>query len=145
MMLELEEYGRSHAGGIKSIAFSELRSLLAIGSGDGVIRTWRYENDKLDFCGVLQGHSKAVTALQFSSDGSRLISGGSDGQVIEWGGIPGEQKWSTNVGVVDVLNVRFDALNTVTVRGVFQRICDALNVIVDALSVTFKHSFFWKE
>ena len=64
------------------------RSRFASGSRDGTVRLW--DGAKESFS-ILEGHSKAVHALSFSPDGSRLASSESGGMtVILWDGATGK-------------------------------------------------------
>ena len=78
------------SGWISSLAFSSDSKHLAAGCWDASgkktnsvpIRIWELENLKL--IQEIEGHSLAVFALDYSSDGKRLISGGSAGDLRFW-------------------------------------------------------------
>lgn len=54
--------------------------IVALGMNDGRLRLWsRYGDSQL-----FAGHSKAITALAFTKDGSQLASGSDDGTVRIW-------------------------------------------------------------
>lgn len=53
----------------------------AMFSNDFSIRSWDFLNGKLN---VLFGHESPVSKMNFSPDGSRLISGDQSGKIVEW-------------------------------------------------------------
>ena len=65
-----------------SVAYSPDGSMLATGSGTGVIRIYRPKTDASPL--VLRGHSMPVTQILFSPDGQEIISAGHDRTVREW-------------------------------------------------------------
>ena len=58
------------------------RDVYAVGYQDGSIRLWSAKNKAVIV--TFNGHKKAVTALQFDQDGTRLASGSQDTDVILW-------------------------------------------------------------
>jgi WD40 repeat protein len=55
---------------------------VAAGYSHGRIRVWHTGSKEL--CVMFNGHDKAVTALAFNGDGSKLVSGSADTCVIVW-------------------------------------------------------------
>lgn len=62
-------------------AVSSDGSLLAAGTGDGLIHLWDAAGRP---AGELRGHAKAVYDLAFSASGKLLLSGGADGMALVW-------------------------------------------------------------
>lgn len=54
----------------------------AVGYQDGSIRLWSAKSKSVIV--TLNGHKKAVTALEFDRDGTRLASGSQDTDIILW-------------------------------------------------------------
>ena len=54
----------------------------AVGYQDGSIRLWSAKSKSVIV--TLNGHRKAVTALEFDRDGTRLASGSQDTDIILW-------------------------------------------------------------
>lgn len=72
-----------HDDGAFALAMSPDNSLFALGGfNDNVISIWRTSD--LTTQRTILGHSEFVTSLQFTPDGSTLISGGRDGTVKFW-------------------------------------------------------------
>lgn len=65
------------------ISFSPDDKLMAVGDDAGKITIWSVEDGAKQ--AVLKGHTQEITSLRFSEDGSRLVSGSSDGTVRFWG------------------------------------------------------------
>ena len=66
-------------GPVHSVAFSPDGTLLAVGSSGAEVRVYRTKDgEKVAACG---GHAGAVFALEFSTDGQRLFTGGFEGLV----------------------------------------------------------------
>ena len=57
-------------------------TLLATCSEDDTCRIWDVAQCKQLFC--LQGHSEAVFSVNFSPNGSHLLTSGSDGKILIW-------------------------------------------------------------
>jgi len=83
----------SHPGSVESIAFSPTKALLA--TDDSVsrrrvsseVRLWNLE--RLESAPALvKGHEQGIVAVRFTADGQRIITGGTDGQVILWSAAP---------------------------------------------------------
>lgn len=60
----------------------------AVAYNDGSIRLWSYDlqNPHIEASELVtfNGHKKTVTTLSFDSDGTRLGSGGSEGEIVIW-------------------------------------------------------------
>ena len=59
----------------------------AVAYTDGSIRLWTYDPSSLNEVAevvTFNGHKKTITTLCFDSDGSRLASGGSEGEIVIW-------------------------------------------------------------
>ncbi|CAD5979295.1 putative serine/threonine-protein kinase PkwA [Planktothrix tepida] len=69
---------------INCVAFSPNGSLIATGCDNTIIQIWDLENPQLSPICTLEKHDKAVTAVVFTPDGKKLISGSKDGKVIVW-------------------------------------------------------------
>ena len=50
--------------------------------GEGRVRVWHFESAKMVCEGI--GHSRAISAMQFSPDDKQLVSVGVDGSVLLW-------------------------------------------------------------
>jgi U3 small nucleolar RNA-associated protein 12 len=68
--------------GVTCIARSPITNIFAIGHADGSIRLWNSSTNSVVV--RFNGHRKAVTALAFDADGSRLASGSRDTDIIIW-------------------------------------------------------------
>ena len=58
------------------------RDTYAVGYQDGSIRLWSAKEKSVIV--TFNGHRKAVTALEFDQDGTRLASGSQDTDIILW-------------------------------------------------------------
>lgn len=56
-------------------------NLLAVGYADGAIRVWNTTNGS---CTLFNGHRNHITSLAFDNLGARLVSGGSDTNIVVW-------------------------------------------------------------
>lgn len=82
------------------------KNTLALAFDDGVIRLYSLDSGKLTQ--ELTGHEDAIQTLDFNASGTRLISGGWDGQAILWStenGTPIEKKFMSEA----IMNVYFTA------------------------------------
>jgi WD40 repeat protein len=70
------------AGFLNCLAFSPDGKTLAAGDVSGVVHFWEVATTKVR--AVLKGHQARVTSLDFSPDGSRLISGSDDTTALIW-------------------------------------------------------------
>ena len=76
-----------HLDSIQSVALHPAGGLLAVGDAGGSIRVWRLGADgriNPDNFRAWQAHTGITHSLFWSGDGSRLISAGKDGRVINW-------------------------------------------------------------
>lgn len=74
---------QGHQGAVKAVAFHPQQpALLASGSHDRTIRLWDTQTQQE--VRVLTGHTQAVNAIAFSSDGQLLVSGSSDKTIKLW-------------------------------------------------------------
>lgn len=123
------------AGWISSLAFSSDNKHLAVGCWDvsGTktksvpIRIWDLETMKL--AQELAGHSLAVFALDYSSDGKRLISGGSAGDLLFWDTSDYMLRARIdlpNTGWVHSARFTPDALGLLSITGRQRNACDIL-------------------
>ena len=64
------------------IVLSNDDKLMAVGHASGIVNLWNFETK--DLLVSLNGHKHAVTSLRFSSDSTRLVSGGRDTDIIVW-------------------------------------------------------------
>lgn len=71
-----------HRAEVTSILRSPKPDIFAVGYSDGSIRLWRASSGST--ITTFNGHKKAVTALAFDRDGSRLASGSQDTNLIVW-------------------------------------------------------------
>jgi len=69
-----------HGQGVSAV--SDSARFVATGSGDGSVILWDKASAQALF--TLKGHASKVTALAFSPDGTRLLSGGLDGTFQLW-------------------------------------------------------------
>lgn len=71
-----------HRAEVTCILPSPKPDIFAVGYSDGSIRLWRASSGST--ITTFNGHKKAVTALAFDRDGSRLASGSQDTNLIVW-------------------------------------------------------------
>ncbi|ORY22394.1 putative WD-repeat protein [Naematelia encephala] len=61
---------------------------VAVAYQDGSIRLWSYDsqNPQIEASEIVtfNGHKKSITTMAFDSDGSRLASGGTEGEIVVW-------------------------------------------------------------
>ena len=67
---------------VTCIARAPGSSLVAAGAADGSVRLFNLDDGSSDV--LLKGHRSEVTALRFNADGSLLVSGGKDTNVVVW-------------------------------------------------------------
>lgn len=56
----------------------------AVSYTDGSIRLWNYAGNEATEAVTFNGHKKGVNTLAWDSDGGRLASGGTEGEVVVW-------------------------------------------------------------
>jgi U3 small nucleolar RNA-associated protein 12 len=71
-----------HSAEVTSILRSPQEDIFAVGYADGSIRLWSASSASV--ATTFNGHKKAVTALAFDDDGSKLTSGSQDTDLIVW-------------------------------------------------------------
>lgn len=71
-----------HEGPVYTVDFDPQGQFVASGSGDRTIRLWNPVSGKE--VGKLEGHSHAVTSVQITADGKRLVSCGVNGVIKVW-------------------------------------------------------------
>lgn len=87
----------SHTSPVTLLAASPAvdSELYAVGYHDGSVRLWSFPSSSAGGASsgvqreaievvTFNGHKKAVTALGWDQDGSRLASGGSEGEIVVW-------------------------------------------------------------
>lgn len=70
-----------HRAEVTCIVRSPQPEFFAVGYADGSIRLWNSDSSSSI---VFNGHKKAVTALAFDEQGTRLASGSQDTDLIVW-------------------------------------------------------------
>lgn len=65
------------------VAINKQGSLIVSGWNDGKVRAFLPESGKLQFV-ISDAHAEAVTAVCFTNDGKRLVTGGKEGRVRVW-------------------------------------------------------------
>lgn len=75
-----------HVAEVSAVAFSPSGRLLATGDDRGRVRLWQRDNtpDRWTLAHELDGHSRTITALKFTSDGARLVSASGDHTCGQW-------------------------------------------------------------
>lgn len=71
-----------HSAEVTSILRSPQKDTFAVGYADGSIRLWNASTASVTT--AFNGHKKAVTALAFDEDGTKLASGSQDTDLIIW-------------------------------------------------------------
>jgi len=87
--------------GLMSIAWypNQLDNLILLGTRDGrVVRADRQKNNTWKFSTFLQTGQGLVTSLEFSQDGTLLLTTGSDGTVLVWKLLQDEHDWRILAG-----------------------------------------------
>jgi WD40 repeat protein len=82
LLTTVESVDSPHDGGILTIAFNPAHpNQFASGGEDGTIKLWNLSGELLN---TLEGHSDAVTRVDFSADGKMLSSSSRDSTVKLW-------------------------------------------------------------
>ena len=110
---DLETVARIYIGSLShALAFSPNGDWIAVGSRDGILRVWdassilnRAEITEPIF--ALEAHSKGVTSVAYSSDGTVLASGGIDALARFWNPTSGEIIGSVVGGTFSVPAIKF--------------------------------------
>lgn len=71
---------KGHSNDVTSVDISA-NNQIASASKDKTIRLWNLSGALIR---EIKGHTKEVNAVQFNYNGTKLVSGGADGKVIEW-------------------------------------------------------------
>ncbi len=71
-----------HGGGVNSVSCSPDGSMIAAAAGNG--RIYIHAFDRLETINIIEGHTKSVLRVDFSSDGRLLTSKSADGSVRIW-------------------------------------------------------------
>ncbi len=103
--LTAQESAGVHQGGVESVAFNPLGTMVASGATDWSVRLWSSHTGDCER--VLVGHTAAVSSVIFDRAGSRIASGGWDGSSRIWDVATGREISSFRAGSDRVLFVRF--------------------------------------
>jgi len=71
-----------HRAKVTCIIQSPRKETFAVGYADGSVRLWNSKTESV--IATFNGHKKAVTALAFDAQGTRLASGSQDTELILW-------------------------------------------------------------
>jgi WD40 repeat protein len=93
----------AHEAGVSRLAVWGHR--LATGSPDHTVRLWDGRSGQL--LGILEGHTEAVTAVAFSTDGKRVVSASLDRTVRVWDAETGQELLSLRGHGQEVLSLAF--------------------------------------
>ncbi|UCG12713.1 MAG: hypothetical protein JSU72_19915, partial [Deltaproteobacteria bacterium] len=71
-----------HRDWVSSLTFTASSDCLISSSADNTLRVW--DMNRRDTTRVLKGHHAPVYSFSLASDEKRVVSGGRDGQILEW-------------------------------------------------------------
>lgn len=83
------KFDRQAHSWVTAVAYSPDETVIASGGNDRFIKLWSADGTLLR---TLEGHSKQISALRFSSDSKTLFSASFDGQIMEWDVATGEKR-----------------------------------------------------
>jgi len=100
------------ASGTLAVALSPDAALLAVACADRMLYIWDVDTGQI--VARLAGHDNLVLDLDFSSDGTRLVSAGFDGRALVWS-LPRERRSPEQVDAViaDKVPLRLDGVELV--------------------------------
>ncbi len=104
---------------VSAVAFSADSKMVACGLANGQVLSMGVDEElSPNLFGGEPMHTRAVTNVAFSGDGTRLVSGGADKRVIVWDAGTGELRdsWLTETDSVNLMAVSRDA-STIAVAG----------------------------
>ncbi len=96
---------QAHSKGLFSAAFSIDNKIVASGGGDGLVKIWDAESQKL--LHTLSGHSRYVLSVALSKAGNLVASGGADKVVRIWNTSNGSKQAAFEGHQKDIEGVAF--------------------------------------